>query len=75
MTSVPCWFKPVAPVAEEPAALAETEQAAHKAEQIALLFNPAPVKPTDLVVLAVGVVVALLGVADLVAHQEHGPAL
>ena len=34
-----------------------------------------PVVPGDLVVLAVGVVVAVLGAADLVAAEEHGHAL
>ena len=54
-------FKPVAPVAEKLAALTKTEQTADKAQQITVGVNQAPIKPTDLVVLAVGVVVALLG--------------
>jgi hypothetical protein len=34
-----------------------------------------PVDPARLVVLAIGVVVAALGIADLVAGKEHGRAL
>ena len=34
-----------------------------------------PVQPADVAVLAIGVVVALLGAAELVARQQHRRAL
>ena len=34
--------------------------------------EPCPVKPTDLVVLTIGVIVASLRVPHLVSHQDHG---
>ncbi len=40
-----------------------------------VLVDLVPVQPRDLVVLAVAVVVAALGVTDLVATQDHGAAL
>ncbi|GAA1243966.1 hypothetical protein GCM10009646_34600 [Streptomyces aureus] len=43
--------------------------------QLALVLVHAPVGPGDLVVLAVGVVVPLLGAAQFVAVGEHGDAL
>src|SRR6516165_6963829 len=46
-----------------------------EAEQVAVALHPAPVEPADVVVLAVRVVVALLGAAYLVAHEDHGHAL
>ena len=38
---------------------------------VGMLFNKRPIKPTDLVVLTVGVVVALLCATDFVTHQNH----
>ena len=38
---------------------------------IGVLVEQGPIEPTGLVVLAVGVVVAALRAADLVAHQDH----
>ena len=40
-----------------------------------MLLHQPPVEPGDRVVLAVGVVVALLGAAALVAEEEHRHAL
>ena len=37
-----------------------------------MLFQEGPVQPGDLVVLAVGVVVAELGVAEFISCKEHG---
>ena len=45
---------------------------AEEFEQIPVLLQQAPIQPGDLIVLAVGVVVAELGVAELVTGQEHG---
>src|SRR5690606_33334844 len=50
-------------------------QGAHKVEQVGVAAGELPVHPGDGVVLAVGVVVAVLGTADLVAVGEHGHAL
>src|SRR5581483_9292138 len=45
------------------------------AEREQLLVDVLPVQPRDLVVLAVGVVVALLRAADLVTGEQHRDAL
>ena len=39
------------------------------------LSKPVPVEPAQLIVLAVGVVVALLAVCDFITHEDHGHAL
>ena len=44
----------------------------HKTVQIRMLRDQGPIEPTGLIVLAVGVVVAQLGPAHFVAHQDHG---
>ena len=54
---------------------AEGDQRLAEADQVLVLLDQPPVEPGDGVVLAVGVVVALLGAAALVAEQEHGHAL
>ena len=55
--------------------LNEVNQSLGKPQQRGFPFHVMPVEPADFVVLAVGVVVASLGAADLVAHQQHGGAL
>src|SRR6201996_4484822 len=54
---------------------AELRHRAGEGGQVAELLGPFPVHPGDRVVLAVGVVVAALGAADLVPAQQHGHAL
>src|SRR5690606_26514509 len=54
---------------------AERDGLADEAEERPLALVEAPVVPIDLVVLGVGVVVALLRPAELVAAEEHGDAL
>src|SRR5215470_12129869 len=44
-------------------------------EIVALAAKPVPVHPADLIVLAIGIVIAGLGVADLVASEDQGHAL
>src|SRR5204862_534976 len=44
-------------------------------EVVALLAEIVPIDPAGLVVLAIGVVVAVLRIADLVAGQQQGRAL
>jgi len=39
-----------------------------------MLLDQRPVEPADLIVLAIGIVIAALGLAHLVAHQDHGHA-
>ncbi len=51
---------------------AERDHIAEELEHIPVLFQKAPVQPGDLVVLAVGVVVAEFRVAEFVAGEEHG---
>ena len=53
----------------------EIDEALHEGEQALVLPGQFPIEPTDLIVLAVGVVVALLGAPCFVAHQQHGGAL
>ena len=55
--------------------LAEGDQLADEAVEVGVAVDQRPVDPTDLVVLAPGVVVALLGPEHLVAAQDHGHAL
>src|SRR5207248_4834733 len=44
-------------------------------ECLLLLVSFLPIKPADLVVLAIGVVVAVLGPAEFVATEQHRHAL
>ena len=55
--------------------LAERDGLPDEVEQLAVALEQIPVHPRDLVVLAVGVVVALLGAAEFVAAQQHRHAL
>jgi hypothetical protein len=55
---------------------AQLRQAAHEPHQAPLIrLQLVPLEVVKRVVVAVGVVVALLAVAVLVAHEEHGRAL
>src|SRR5215467_2858440 len=51
------------------------EAANERGDVLALIAQPRPVDPADLVVLAIGVVVAGLAVAHLIAGKDHGNAL
>ena len=53
----------------------QLDQIASVGQQIALLAIELPIKPARLVVLAIGVVVAVLGPPDLVAAADHRDAL
>ena len=53
----------------------QMDELPYKGQQRLLLGGQVPVEPADLVVLAVGVVVATMGAAHLVAGTEHGHAL
>ena len=56
--------------------LAECNQLAGELAEIAALRRDVlPVEPIYLVVLGVGIVVAVLGMAELVASEDHGRAL
>ena len=55
--------------------LPQTPQSADKLRHIVFAAEPRPIDPADLVVLAIGVVVAALAVADLVAGQDQRHAL
>ena len=54
---------------------AELDELAGELQQLGLALVEFPVVPADLVVLAIGVVVAVLGAANLVAAAHHGHAL
>ena len=53
------------------AAAAVGDQLAYEAMQIGVAFQQCPVEPAEGTVLGVGVVVALLAAADLIAHRQH----
>ena len=55
--------------------LSQLGQALHELDQLGAVLVPIPVDPADLVVLAVGVVVAALRSPELVAGGEHRRAL
>ncbi len=46
-----------------------------KAEHGLVFFNIIPVEPTDLIVLAVGIIVTQLSATDLITHHHHGHPL
>src|SRR5579863_2258117 len=43
-----------------------------EAMDLFVLFEQAPVKPANLVILAVGIIIAALGSAELIAAKQHG---
>src|ERR1700733_8734147 len=51
---------------------AKGDHSPSKALDISMLLDQAPVKPAHLVILAIGIVVAALGSAELVAPKQHG---
>src|SRR4029077_16862036 len=53
----------------------ELYQLSRELKKLILLFVTLPVKPTDLVVLTISVVVAVLCPAPLISAAEHGHAL
>ena len=55
--------------------LPDADHPTHEAQEVPLLRAQGPVQPGKLVVLAIGVVVPALAVAQLVAAAEHGNAL
>ena len=64
-----------APALQARVLAAQRDEAAREVEQAAAAVVERPVEPGELVVLAVGVVVAALGAAHLVAAQQHRDAL
>ena len=61
--------------AEDRVFAAQRDDALHEGEEFPVVGGKIPVHPADLVVLAVGVVVAVLGAAHLVAGHQHWHAL
>src|SRR5207249_2258541 len=53
-------------------AFAEVDHELPEPEQAAVFLHLLPVEPAQWAVLAIGVVVALLRAADLIARQNHG---
>ena len=51
--------------------LAEVDDLLEETEDIGILVDVVPVEPANFIVLAIGIVVAELGVAHLVARQNH----
>jgi len=56
-------------------ALTEVNHQLEESEYISVLLHKIPVKPTKLVILAVGVVVALLRASDFITSRNHRYAL
>ena len=65
----------VAVAPEDGVRLPEGDAVPGEAEQLRFLRDLPPVEPVQFVVVAVGVVVAVLGAGDFVAHQDHRHAL
>ncbi len=61
--------------AEDRVGVAQLDAAPREVEQVGVRLAELPVEPRQLVVLAPGVVVALLGAAHLVAAEQHRDAL
>jgi hypothetical protein len=55
--------------------LSQVDHVAKKPEQAGVFFCQVPVDPTDIIVLAIGIVVALLGATELISGQYHGNPL
>ena len=53
---------------------AKADHITEKIKQLPVLFQKPPVQPGNLVVLTVGVVVSILGIAEFISGQEHGRA-
>ena len=54
---------------------AQGNHALNKSEKLTVYMLGVPIKLADLVVLALGVIVSLLSVADFVAGKQHGHSL
>ena len=52
--------------------MSELNEAPGKFEKYSLLFVPFfPIEPADLIVLAIGVIIAVLGPAEFIAAEQH----
>jgi hypothetical protein len=47
-------------------------QQLHKAKDVSILLSQTPVKPTYLIVLAIGIVIPMLCPAQFIPHTNHG---
>ena len=54
---------------------AKLNELAHERQQFQVRLGQRPIDPTNLVILAIGIVVAVLGVAHLIARNEHRHSL
>ena len=55
---------------------AKPDEAPHELpERQAVLVDALPVDPADLIVLAIGIVVAVLGASEFIPRDQHGDAL
>ena len=83
LRAMPCHIWPLAHpfwppkmlVAEQIMHMGELNHLLHEAQHLRLLVYQRPIKPTQFVVLAIGVVVSLLGAAHLIPHRQHRRAL
>ena len=51
------------------------EQHLPEAQEIGVFAGQVPVKPADLVILTISIIVALLAAAHLISHNQHGDSL
>lgn len=62
---------PVLVIVEQPTLLPKAQKGTNEAKQIGVLLRQGPVKPTYLIVLTVGIVIAPLRPSYLITHDEH----
>lgn len=55
--------------------VAHANDLAHEFQKFLVVVVDIPIDPADLVVLAIGVVVAILGASHFIAGQQHGNTL
>src|SRR4051794_32107996 len=55
--------------------VAERYQPLAEAEEVSIFLSQSPIEPVEWAVMAIGIVVAQLGPADLIAHEQHRDAL
>jgi hypothetical protein len=48
------------------------DEKSRESVHIGMFFDQLPIEPSEFVVVAIGIVIALLRAPDLVAHQYHG---
>ena len=63
------------PVAEHWMRMAEGDAIFHEAKQFPMLIQAVPIEPVHFAVVTIRIIVAVAGLADFIAHQNHRHAL